>query len=123
MPPEGTTLQVGDEEARKVLGEVLDSALGTQQMEEAMQTVGQRLIAKGRKEGLAKGEARGLAKGEAKGEAKGLAKGVLSILAERKLAVGPRERQRILSCKDTALLEQWLKRALTASNLSEVLGE
>ncbi len=108
-------LQVGDEEARKVLGEVLDSALGTQQMEEAMQTVGQRLIAKGRKEG----EARGLAKGEAKG----LAKGLLSILAERKLAVSPKERQRILSCTDTALLEQWLKRALTASDLSQVLRE
>jgi hypothetical protein len=100
-------LWVGDRAVRKVLEDVLDSVVGQQHTEELMQTVGQKLFAQG----------------EAKGEAKGQAKYVLRTLVRRGIPVDAKTRRRIMSCKDTRLLDQWFDRAWTASSVAEVLGE
>ncbi len=70
-----------------------------------MLTYGEELMEKGRQEGLARGRA----------------EGVLRILAARRVHVGDEARQRILSCRDMALLDQWFDRALNATRLSDVL--
>jgi len=98
-------LWVGDQAARTATASVLNSVMGTQRTEELMLGWGEELFEKGRQEGLAKGRA----------------EGVLRILAARGVQVGDEARQRILSCKDTALLDQWFDRALKATHLSEVL--
>lgn len=67
-------------------------------------------------EWMMQGEARGLAKGEAKGKAEG----TLSVLEARGLAVSPSERERILLCADLALLDRWLRRAVTVATVAEV---
>ncbi len=80
-------------------------------------------LAKGLVEGLAEGRAEGLAEGRAKGLAEGLAMSVLQILDARGLHADDSTRQRILSCKDLGVLEQWLKRSLNAASIADVLGE
>ncbi len=61
--------------------------------------------------------------GEAKGRAEGKAEGVLSVLEARGLAVGQEQRARILGCSDLAVLEQWLRRAVTAAATDDVFAE
>ncbi|HEX8703610.1 MAG TPA: Rpn family recombination-promoting nuclease/putative transposase [Myxococcaceae bacterium] len=92
-------LLVGGEAARPTTVGVLTSAMGTQLTEELM--FEKEFIEKGRQEGLAEG--------------------VLRILAVRGVQVGEQARQRILSCKDMALLNQWFDRAINATRLSDVL--
>lgn len=57
------------------------------------------------------------------GRAEGEAEAILKVLATRNIDVPADARERILSCKDLALLDTWLTRAVTARNASEVLGE
>lgn len=80
-----------------------------------MKTWGEELIEEGMAEGLAKGLV--------KGRAEGRAHSVLRVLGARGLSVDQTARQRILSCMDLDVLDQWLERAATAKTLSEVLGE
>jgi len=61
--------------------------------------------------------------GRGQGRAEGEAEAILKVLAARKIDVPADARERILSCKDLALLDTWLTRAVTAMNASEVLGE
>jgi len=58
---------------------------------------------------------------EARGEARGRAEALL-LLDTRGLAVFEEQRERIMSCRDAAQLEQWLRRALSARSIDEVLG-
>jgi hypothetical protein len=106
-------LLVGDEAARGATVGVLDSVLGAQQKEELMLTVGEKLIEQGRELGRVEGRV--------EGRVQGRAEDVLRILAARGVSVDERARQRILLCKDLALLDQWFDRALKATQLSEVL--
>ena len=66
----------------------------------------------------AEGEAKGRAEGKAEGEAQAL----LTILLVRGLAVSEAQQARILSCTDLTTLETWLKRAVTAGSVEEVLA-
>lgn len=66
--------------------------------------------------------AEGEAKGEAKGRAEGEAKALLTILATRGLEVSERQRQTIQQCADLAVLDTWLRRAVTAKSTAEVLS-
>jgi hypothetical protein len=75
-----------------------------------------------RAEGEAKGRAEGEAKGRAEGEARGRAEALLTILETRALPVSEAERARIAECTDLALLERWIKRAVTASSVAETLA-
>jgi hypothetical protein len=64
---------------------------------------------------------RGHRKGLAEGEAKGLAKALLRLLELKGVQMDDAARQRIRSCMDVATLERWLDRAVSATQLSEVL--
>jgi Uma2 family endonuclease len=83
--------------------------------------------AKGRAEGEAKGRAEGEAKGRAEGEAEGATKGkadaLLKLLRARALRVSSRDRARISSCEDGRRLDRWIRRAVSARTVRDVLGE
>lgn len=74
-----------------------------------MMTVGEKLVEKGRQQGLLEGLARGRAEG------------VLKILAVRGIAVDDRARQLVMSCTDLDTLDRWLERALTATRFSDLV--
>jgi hypothetical protein len=71
---------------------------------------------------LAEGEAKGRAEGEAKGRAEGEASLLLRALHTRGLAVPADVRDMVTSCADTAQLEAWFDRAITATSLDDVFG-
>lgn len=108
---------LGDERAHEAMRGVLHSIMEAERAERFMRTMADVLKEQGRQQGLAEGEARG----ETKGEAKGLVKAVLQVLDARGVHVDDASRQRIQGCRDVATLEQWLKRALSATRISEVL--
>jgi hypothetical protein len=86
-----------------------------------MGTLAEELIANLAEKYVEKGRAEGRAEGVALGLKKGRAEGVLQLLSERGVNVDNNSRQRILSCTDLATLDLWLKRAITATHISEVL--
>ena len=92
------------------------------QTEENIMTLAQQLTEQGKAEGRAEGKAEGLLQGEAKGKAEGKASTLLTCLDARGWSVSSTERARILGCKDMSQLEQWVRRAVTVSTLSEVFG-
>jgi len=63
---------------------------------------------------------------EAKGLAKGLIEGkssaLFTILGARGIAVSDVVRARIMTCKDAALLDQWVARAVTVQSANDVFG-
>ncbi len=63
----------------------------------------------------------GKAEGKAEGEATGKAKSVVMVLDARGIRVAKRLRDKILGCTDSALLDQWLRRAAFAKSASDVL--
>ena len=67
-------------------------------------------------DGIAEGEA----KGEAKGEARGRASALIAVLEARNLHPTAEQRERLEGCRDYALLERWLLRAVKANSASEV---
>jgi hypothetical protein len=105
--------RLGDERAYRAMKGVLNSLMGTKRAEAFVKTMAEVHKEQGRQQGLIEGEARG--------EAKGLAKAVLQLLDARGLRVDDASRQRIQGCMDVATLEHWLKRALSATRVSEVL--
>ena len=110
--------QVGDRATRDAMAGVLASAMDARRAEELMKTYktyGEEL--------MEQGMARGLAKGLAEGRAEGLARSVLRVLEARGVSVDDPSRQRILSCLDQDMLDRWLERAVTATTLSDVLGD
>ena len=86
-----------------------------------MKTWREEYIEQGHQLGWKKGLAEGQAKGLAEGQAKGLVEAVLRILSARGVSVGEAIRQRIVGCTDVKTLEQWLDRALTVTNASDIM--
>jgi predicted transposase YdaD len=105
-------LNVGAEEALQALRRMLNSIATEQQRETLMRTMADALRDEGREEGWREGLT--------EGQARGRAEDVLRILAARGIAVDEEARQRILSCRDLATLDQWFDRALNATNLSDL---
>jgi hypothetical protein len=68
-------------------------------------------------------EARGEARGKALGEALGEARLLLRTLEKRGVAVDEATRARVTACTDTAVLDRWFDRALTATSLDEVFAD
>jgi predicted transposase YdaD len=112
---------LGDKAAVASLRHVLHSIMESTRAETFMRTMAEELREQGHRQGLAEGEARGEARGVAKGVAKGLARALLRLLDSKGIHVDDIARQRIQSCMDVATLERWLDRALSSSQLSEVL--
>jgi len=54
------------------------------------------------------------------GEARGRAAAILALLAARQVAVSEEQHTRIVGCRDLALLDRWLIRAVTANDASEL---
>ncbi len=71
---------------------------------------------------VAQGRAEGEAHGEARGEARGRAHALLGVLSARGIAVPDDVRARIFGCADLDLLDRWLASAVTARDISDVVG-
>jgi hypothetical protein len=56
------------------------------------------------------------------GKAEGKAEATLAVLAARGLPVDEAARARILGCRDGALLDRWLAKAVVAGSVEEVVG-
>jgi hypothetical protein len=65
----------------------------------------------------------GISEGEAKGKAEGKAEDVLKLLDARHLAPSKDQRQRVTSCTDSAQLDLWFDRAITAGSATEVFAD
>ena len=102
-------LLVGDEAAQAAAVAMLETLVGPERAEELEMDVFEKYIERGRQQGLTQGLSQGKAET------------LLRILSARGVHVDDTSRQRILSCRDIATLEQWVDRALKASHLSEVL--
>jgi predicted transposase YdaD len=98
-------MEVGDEATHEAVKRVLHSVASVQRTEELMMTVGEKLVERGRQQGIALGRA----------------ESVLKILAARGVAVDEATRQLVLSCTDLTTLDQWLERALTATRFSDLM--
>ncbi|GAA2915722.1 hypothetical protein GCM10010517_81750 [Streptosporangium fragile] len=72
---------------------------------------------------LRRREAIAAARAEARGEARGEARALVTVLESRGLAPNPAQRERIASCTDPDLLNTWLARAATATDLADVFGD
>jgi len=73
-------------------------------------------------ESLEEVRAEGHDKGHNEGLLEGRARSVLQLLGKR-FPEGPREAEdRILACRDLALLDRWFLRAIDAKNLADVMG-
>ena len=66
--------------------------------------------------------AEGRAEGKVEGKAEGKAEAILAILIARGVAVDAASRARIAECSDTATLDKWLVRAITASTAADVVN-
>jgi AcrR family transcriptional regulator len=65
----------------------------------------------------------GISEGEVRGKAEGKAESVLRLLDARHLTPSEDQRQRVTSCTDSAQLDRWFDRAVTASTAAEVFGD
>jgi hypothetical protein len=61
--------------------------------------------------------------GIAEGKAEGKAEAVLKLLVARHLAPSQEQRQRVTSCTDSAQLDLWFDRAITAGTAAEVFAD
>ncbi|MEU8698392.1 hypothetical protein AB0C61_12080, partial [Streptomyces sp. NPDC048680] len=65
----------------------------------------------------------GRAEGRAEGQAKGQAEGLLLILEARGITLTDETREQITTCTDPHLLNQWIRRAATATTAAEVFAK
>ena len=68
----------------------------------------------------AEGEAEGKAKGKAEGKAEGVAGAVLAVLEARGFALSDPERERVLASTDKAILDSWITRSATITDLARL---
>ena len=71
---------------------------------------------------MAEGEAKGKVEGKVEGKTEGKAEGLLVVLRARGLVVSPEVEERVTSCTDIALLDEWLRRAVVVASAEEIFG-
>lgn len=91
---------------------LLNAAETTDAVAEALRARGSKVFLEER--------AAGRAEGKAEGKVEGKAESLLTILEARGIAVTAQQRRRILATTKPALLNRWLRRAVTAASLDEV---
>jgi len=91
----------------------------TMNLEQVYERWERKTLARGKAEGLREGKAEGLREGKAEGKAEA----VLAVLAARGLAVSIAQRKQVLACADAALLDAWLRAAVTTSSVKALLAE
>lgn len=62
-------------------------------------------------------------RGKAEGKAEGEARALFRLLDARRLALSPEQRQLVLSTTDSAQLDLWIDRAVTAGTAAEVFAD
>ncbi|MGC4093455.1 MAG: hypothetical protein QM756_37275 [Polyangiaceae bacterium] len=77
--------------------------------------------AEGEIKGRAEGEIKGRAEGEIKGRAEGLVESLFTVLEARGLAVSEQQRERVARTLDLAVLSRWLRGAVTATSVEQLL--
>ena len=100
--------KVGPEGALEALWRVLDSVAREQKAEEVMTSFKLEFLEEARIKGLLEGQA------------VGRAESVLRVLVSRGIPVDEKTHQRILACRDLAILDRWLERASRATSLSDL---
>jgi len=63
-----------------------------------------------------------ISQGKAEGKAEGEATALLAVLEARGILLTAEQRDRILTCKDLALLGSWVRRAVTVTEASELFA-
>ncbi|GAA1688854.1 hypothetical protein ACGFJC_29750 [Nonomuraea fuscirosea] len=66
--------------------------------------------------------AEGRAEGRAESRALGMAEALLKFLDIQGIAVPEEARERVLGCRDEAVLDDWLGRSVTAKSVEDVFG-
>jgi hypothetical protein len=77
----------------------------------------------GLEQGLEQGRAKGLAQGLAQGMSEGEAQLLLRAMTARGLVVPDGIRLRVTECTDSAQLELWFDRAMSATTIDEIFGQ
>ena len=77
----------------------------------------------GRAEGRAEGREEGREEGRRRGRAEGEARAVLTVLEARGIAVSDSDRAFISACTDVGLLDEWVRRAATATSAADLFAE
>lgn len=93
-------------------------AKGVPALEEALRAQAKQAKIEGKAEGRSEGRSEGLSEGISEGQIQAKHEMLAMILRERKLDVPPSVAAKIEACRDGARLDEWLRRALTASSAS-----
>ena len=75
-----------------------------------------------REELEARGRAEGKAEGKAEGEIRGKSAALIAVLEARMITIDEGGRARIESTRDSAQLDRWLRRAVTAASITELFA-
>lgn len=108
-----------DDDHAMLYYDVIQRAVGEsirQKLEEAMRIQDYEFQSEFAKKYLSQGRAEGRKEGRAQAKAES----VLRILQVRKLQVGETQRQQILKCTDSELLERWLELSVTVDHTDEI---
>lgn len=92
-------------------------------MEEIMESTTWPVYSPFAKEHFGKGREEGLAEGLAEGRVEGEARAVLAVLDARGIAISDSERAFIQACTDLVLLDEWVRRAATATTTADLFAE
>jgi hypothetical protein len=126
LPPPLRTAQwraILDVLSDKMLSRLREAAMHPDRVPERPATRKLRLFLEsiGEKRGRAEGKAEGRAEGKAEGRAEGKREDLLTVLSERGLSLTEEQRARIEKCTDVEQLGLWLRRAITAASVADVL--
>ena len=99
---------------------LLDATEGDDAVVHALMARGNRAIREIQEKAQAKGKAEGETEGEVRGRIEERAAIVVSLLEERGVALTEEARQRILGCRDMALLTTWTRQALSVDSIDDL---
>jgi hypothetical protein len=116
-------LQAIGEDENTFFSEFLEFGLGNTPAREKWRNLMPVTFYPGRGSMIEKAYLEGQAEGQAEGRAEGQAKLILRLLEHRLLQIGPEARERVMSCTDTEILQQWFDRALTVGSAEELFAE
>ena len=113
-----------DDERARLYADLVLSAAKHERVRAAIEAVMQKIHYEYQSEFARKyyGEGRdeGRAEGRTEVRAEGRAEAILTVLAARGVLITDETRARITSCRDLSQLDEWLRRAMTASSIEGV---
>lgn len=109
------------------LAALLDPALAREAITRALEAKDDPIIVeikeRSEKRGRTQGRAEGEKRGRAQGQAEERVESILTVLSARGFVVSDEMRERIRATTELKTLKRWLRRAVSASSLDEVLDE